>query len=71
MGDQVLGVVKACLSCARVKAGFGESGKELLFLPIQGLGCLWGVDFAGALEKTTAANRWVMVAIEYFSLKLM
>ena len=29
MGDTVVAVIKACLSCARVKAGFRESGNEL------------------------------------------
>ena len=29
MGDAVVRIIKACLSCARVKAGFRESGKEL------------------------------------------
>ena len=27
MGDAVVRIIKACLSCARVKAGFRESGK--------------------------------------------
>ena len=38
MGDTVVTVVKSCMSCARVKAGFRESGKELQPLPIRGLG---------------------------------
>ena len=29
LGDTVVAVVQACLPCARVKAGFRESGKEL------------------------------------------
>ena len=29
MGDAVVSIIKSCLSCARVKAGFRESGKEL------------------------------------------
>ena len=49
MGDAVVAVIKACLSCARVKAGFRESGKELQPLPVRGLGYRWGVDFAGPL----------------------
>ena len=67
MGNTVVGVVKACLSCACVKAGFEESGKELQSLLIKGLGCRWGVDFARPLEKTTAKNQWVMVRIEHFT----
>ena len=35
MGDTVVRIIKACLSCARVEAGFRESGKELLPLPIR------------------------------------
>ena len=38
MGDTVALIIKACLSCARVKAGFRESGKELQPLPIRGMG---------------------------------
>ena len=38
MGDAVIRVIKSCLSCARVKAGFRESGKELQPLPIRGMG---------------------------------
>ena len=38
MGDTVVRIVRACLSCARVKAGFKESGKELQ--PCQSEG--WG-----------------------------
>ena len=66
MADTVVRVVKACLSCARVKAGFRESGKELQPLPIKGLGYRWGVDFAGPLP-TTAGNEWVMVCVEHFT----
>ena len=34
MGDTVVTVVKSSMSCARVKAGFRESGKELQPLPV-------------------------------------
>ena len=44
MGDTVVRIVKAYLSCARVKAGFRESGNELQPLPIRGMGYRWGVD---------------------------
>ena len=67
MGDAVVAVIKACLSCARVKAGFRESGKELQPLPVRGLGYRWGVDFAGPLLQSTAGNKWVMVCIEHFT----
>ena len=67
MGDDVVAVVKSCLSCARVKAGFKESGKELQPLPVRGLGYRWGVDFAGPLATTSAGNSWVMVCIEHFT----
>ena len=67
MGDTVVRIVKACLSCARVKAGFRESGKELQPLPIRGMGYRWGVDFAGPLAKTPRGNKWILVCIEHFS----
>ena len=49
-------VIKSCLPCARVKAGFQKSGKELQPLPVRGLGYRWGVDFAGPLETTSARD---------------
>ena len=67
LGDTVVAVVQACLPCARVKAGFRESGKELHPLPIRGLGCRWGVDFARALLETAAGNTYVLVCIEHFT----
>ena len=67
LGDTVVAVVQASLPCARVKAGFRESGKELHPLPIRGLGYRWGVDFAGPLQKTAAGNTYVMVCIEHFT----
>ena len=67
MGDTVVAIIKACLSCARVKVGFRESGKELQPLPIRGLGYRWGVDFAGPLVETRAGNKWVLVCIEHFT----
>ena len=60
MGDTVVDTIKVCLSCARVKAGFRESRKELQPLPVRGLGYRWGVDFAGPLTKTSAGNTWVL-----------
>ena len=66
MGDTVVAVVKACLSCARVKAGFRESGIELQPLPVRGLGYRWGVDFAGPMRLTKAGNRYVLLCIEHF-----
>ena len=67
MGDTVMAITKSCLSCARVKAGIKESGKELQPLPIRGLGYCWGVDFAGPLHVTKAGNKWVLVCIEHFT----
>ena len=67
MGDAVVRVIRACLSCARVKAGFRESGKELQPLPIRGMGYRWGVDFAGPLAVTPRGNKWILVCIEHFS----
>ena len=67
MGDTVVAITRSCLPCARVKAGFRESGKELQPLPIRGLGYRWGVDFAGPLHVTKAGNKWVLVCIEHFT----
>ena len=67
MGDIVVRIIKACLSCARVKAGFRESGKELHPLIIRALGYRWGVDLAGPLALTKASNKWVLVCIEHFT----
>ena len=67
MGDLVVRVIQACHACARVKAGFRESGKELQPLPVRGLGYRWGVDFAGPLPRTKANNTYVMVCIEHFT----
>ena len=67
MGDMVVAVIKACLPCARMKAGFQELGKELQPLPIRGLGFRLGVDFVGPLSRTSANNAWVMVCIEHFT----
>ena len=63
----VVRVIRACHSCARVKARFRESGKELQPLPVRGMGYRWGVDFAGPLEPTPVGNKYVMVCIEHFS----
>ena len=63
----MVAVVQACLPCARVKAGFRESGKKLHPLPIRGLGYRWGVDFAGPLQETVAGNTHVLVCIEHFT----
>ena len=63
----MVAVVQACLPCARVKARFRESGKELHPLPIRGLGYRWEVDFAGALLETAAGNTYVLVCIEHFT----
>ena len=65
MGDRMVAVVKAGLPCARVKAGFTESEKELQPLPVRGLGYRWGVDLE--IEITSARNSWVMVCIEHFT----
>ena len=54
--ETVVAMVKACLSCARVKASFRELGKDLQPLLIRGLGYQWGVDFVGPLEKTTVGD---------------
>ena len=63
----MVAVVQACLPCARVKAGFRESGKELHPLPIRGVVYRWGVDFARPLQETTTGNTYVLACIEHFT----
>ena len=60
-------VVKACLPCARTKAGFRVSGTELHPLQLQGLMFRWGVDFAGPMLTTKRGNQYVLVCIEHFT----
>ena len=67
LGDTMVAVVRACLPCARVKARFQESGKELHLLPTRGLGYHWGVDFARPLLETAAGNTYVLVCIGQFT----
>ena len=52
MVEMVAKVVKECMSCARGKAAFRESGKNLQPLPIKGPMYRWGVDFTGPMEET-------------------
>ena len=63
----VVAVIKACLSCARVKADFRESGKKLQPLLVWGLGYRWGAGFARPLPKTSAKNTYVMECIEHIT----
>ena len=58
-------VVKACMPCARTKAGFRVSGKELQPLHLQGLMFRWGIDFAGPMLTTKRGNKFVLVCIEH------
>ena len=65
MEETVKQVVKACVPCARTKAGFRVSGSELQPLSLQGLMFRWGIDFAGPLTTTERGNRYVLVCIEH------
>ena len=65
LGDTVAQVVKACMPCARTKAGFREMGKELQPLALQGLMFRWGIDFAGPMPTTKRGNKYVLVCIEH------
>ena len=67
MVEMVAKVVKECMSCARGKVAFRESGKNLQPLPIKGPMYRWGVDFAGPMEETNRGNRYVLVCIEHFT----
>lgn len=51
MGDAVVEVVKLHISCARVKAGFPKSRKELQPLPCTGAGLQVGSIIFGALGQ--------------------
>ena len=64
MDETVKEVVRACVPCARTKAGFRVSGKELQPLPLRGVMFRWVIDFAGPLPTTTRGNRYVLVCIE-------
>ena len=64
MDEQVANVVRACMPCARTKAGFRVSGKELQPLNLQGLMFRWGIDFAGPLPTSKRGNKYVLVCIE-------
>ena len=65
MDETVKQVVKACVPCARTKAGFRVSGTELQPLSLQGIMFRWGIDFAGPLTTTSRGNRYVLVCIEH------
>lgn len=65
MDDTATQVVKACMPCAKTKAGFRVSGKELQPLNLQGLMFRWGIDFAGPLPTTRRGNGFVLVCIEH------
>ena len=67
MVEMVARVVKECMSCARGKASFRESGKNLQPLPIKEPMYRWGVDFAGPMEETERGNKYVLVCIEHFT----
>ena len=56
MEETVVEVIRACMPCARTKAGFRTSGKELQPLKMQGLMYRWGVDFAGPLFQQLAVG---------------
>ena len=65
MDDTVKEFVRACVPCARTKAGFRVSGKELQQLPLRGVMFRWGIDFAGPLPTTNRGNRYILVCIEH------
>ena len=70
MVEIVAKVVKEFMSCARGKAAFRESGKNLQPLPMKGPMYRWGVDFAGPMEETKRGNRYVLVCIKHFTSSL-
>ena len=55
------------MPCARTKAGFRVSGRELQPLHLQGLMFRWGIDFAGPLPTTKRGNRFVLICIEHMT----
>ena len=67
MDNTVAEVVKACMPCARTKAGFRVSGKELQPLHLQGLMFRWGIDFAGPMPESERGNKYVLVCIEHMT----
>ena len=67
MDTTVTEEVKACMPCARTKAGFRVFRKELQPLPLQGLMFRWGIDFVGPLPTTKRGNKYVLVCIEHMT----
>ena len=65
MEDTVKDVLKACVPCARTKAGFRVSGTELQPLKMQCIMFRWGIDFAGPLPVMKRGNAYVMMCIEH------
>ena len=65
MDDTVKKVIRACVPCARTKAGFRISGTELQPLKLQGIMFRWGIDFAGPLPESDRGNKYVLVCIEH------
>ena len=51
MDNTVHQVINSCMPCARTKAGFRVSSKELQPLHLQGIKYRWGIDFAGPLPQ--------------------
>ena len=60
-------VVNSCMPCARTKAGFRVSGKELQPLHLQGIMFRWGIDFAGPLPTSKRGNKYILVCIEHMT----
>jgi transposase InsO family protein len=67
MEADVTQALATCAACAQVKATFNAQQPELQPLPIEGLFYRWGVDLAGPFATSQNGNRFVMIAIEYFS----
>ena len=61
------GVIGRCSSCVRSKATFRAPRNELQPLPIRGLGCRWGVDFASPFPTTKRGKKCVLVFNEHFT----
>ena len=65
--QDVVRVLSECEVCGRVKASFNAASPELQPLPIEGMFYRWGVDLAGPFVQSKLGNKYVFVAVEYFS----
>ena len=65
MGEDVKNYIKTCDTCQR--RGPQQRREELIPIKIQGLFYKIGIDIKGPLPITSSGNRYIVVAMDYFS----